>query len=213
MVHWGFLILICANSYQISIWLYIKKRLTFVVFVFILIVVDKVTKDRARQKGYSFASTHYIGERRCVICGATKRIDGHHEDYSKPHVIIWLCKKHHFLLHRYRRQDDKRSPKRIYTQIRHKKISTLEEIKYALLDSIVQIEWLHSMVRTREIVNNISHKHRKGRSTTIRHPHSISLIEEQEKRFQALGIKIIEAFMLGVEITEKKKKEKEEKQQ
>lgn len=28
------------------------------------------------------------------FCGSTK-VEAHHEDYSKPLEVIWLCKKHH----------------------------------------------------------------------------------------------------------------------
>jgi hypothetical protein len=31
----------------------------------------------------------------CVVCGATHMIHGHHEDYSKPLDVIWLCAVHH----------------------------------------------------------------------------------------------------------------------
>lgn len=31
----------------------------------------------------------------CVVCGSTFRIHGHHEDYSKPLEVIWLCPLHH----------------------------------------------------------------------------------------------------------------------
>lgn len=30
----------------------------------------------------------------CEICGAEKT-DAHHDDYSKPLVVRWLCRRHH----------------------------------------------------------------------------------------------------------------------
>lgn len=35
----------------------------------------------------------------CTVCGSTEDIHAHHEDYSKPLEIIWLCGKHHRELH------------------------------------------------------------------------------------------------------------------
>jgi hypothetical protein len=34
----------------------------------------------------------------CEICGATQ-VDGHHDDYSKPLEVRWLCRTHHLELH------------------------------------------------------------------------------------------------------------------
>lgn len=34
----------------------------------------------------------------CVKCG--KKAQGHHEDYSKPLDVVWLCSKHHAERHR-----------------------------------------------------------------------------------------------------------------
>ncbi|RKZ99055.1 MAG: hypothetical protein DRQ46_00065 [Gammaproteobacteria bacterium] len=36
----------------------------------------------------------------CVKCGSTENINAHHEDYSKPLEIIWLCRFHHGERHR-----------------------------------------------------------------------------------------------------------------
>lgn len=39
----------------------------------------------------------------CVICGNEKS-EGHHEDYSKPLEVVWLCKLHHTEHHIYLNQ-------------------------------------------------------------------------------------------------------------
>lgn len=34
----------------------------------------------------------------CLKCG-NEKVDAHHNDYSKPLEIIWLCRRHHKLIH------------------------------------------------------------------------------------------------------------------
>lgn len=34
----------------------------------------------------------------CEVCGAEK-VDAHHDDYSKPLEVRWLCRRHHRLHH------------------------------------------------------------------------------------------------------------------
>lgn len=36
---------------------------------------------------------------KCFVCGA-ERVDGHHEDYSKPLEVVWVCRKHHKDIHK-----------------------------------------------------------------------------------------------------------------
>lgn len=40
----------------------------------------------------------------CEICGEIK-VDGHHDDYSKPLEVRWLCRLHHNQLHKEQNND------------------------------------------------------------------------------------------------------------
>lgn len=35
----------------------------------------------------------------CEICGSARYVDAHHDDYSKPLDVRWLCRSHHVLHH------------------------------------------------------------------------------------------------------------------
>lgn len=39
-----------------------------------------------------------IAPQPCIICGKAKA-EGHHENYSRPLEVIWLCKSHHMMRH------------------------------------------------------------------------------------------------------------------
>ena len=39
----------------------------------------------------------------CEFCGST-HVEGHHEDYSDPLRVRWVCRKHHYLLDKWRRE-------------------------------------------------------------------------------------------------------------
>jgi len=58
-----------------------------------------ITNKRYMEKYPEKYAAHIASQRMvpepCEVCGSTKNIEGHHEDYSKPKDITWLCKKHH----------------------------------------------------------------------------------------------------------------------
>lgn len=35
----------------------------------------------------------------CEVCGSSEYIHAHHDDYSKPLIVRWLCASHHKLWH------------------------------------------------------------------------------------------------------------------
>lgn len=41
----------------------------------------------------------------CKKCGSTEKTHGHHEDYSKPLDVVWLCPPCHRELHRQKRKN------------------------------------------------------------------------------------------------------------
>ena len=55
--------------------------------------VDPI-KARAREAVGRAVRNGKMKRKPCVVCGETKS-EGHHEDYSKPLDVIWLCRKHH----------------------------------------------------------------------------------------------------------------------
>lgn len=75
---------------------------------------NKVTRDKEKQKATLTAWTKKYPERRkahyavyyavkvgklkkepCKVCGITK-VHAHHEDYTKPLEVVWLCPIHHY---------------------------------------------------------------------------------------------------------------------
>lgn len=52
------------------------------------------TKVNARQMVYIAVRDGRLTRTACEVCGAEK-VEGHHEDYSKPLDVRWLCVVHH----------------------------------------------------------------------------------------------------------------------
>tara|TARA_R110000868_G_scaffold364743_1_gene627616 strand:+ start:520 stop:1044 length:525 start_codon:yes stop_codon:yes gene_type:complete len=55
-------------------------------------------KQIARRAVYSAIRAGRLKRLPCSVCGNPKS-QGHHEDYSKPLDVVWLCVKHHKELH------------------------------------------------------------------------------------------------------------------
>ena len=53
---------------------------------------------KAREKLYSRIRNGIIKRGACEIC-SSKNAHAHHDDYSKPFEVRWLCRKHHRELH------------------------------------------------------------------------------------------------------------------
>lgn len=52
-------------------------------------------KDNVRKKVHRAVKSGRVTKLPCQSCGATERIEAHHEDYTKPLEIIWLCRVCH----------------------------------------------------------------------------------------------------------------------
>lgn len=68
--------------------------------------IERMLKDElyrkrvnARILARSYVNSGRLVRKPCVVCGETKA-QGHHEDYDKPLEVMWLCRKHHFNLHK-----------------------------------------------------------------------------------------------------------------
>lgn len=55
--------------------------------------------ERAHIAVWSAIAAAKLKKQPCEICG-NPRTDGHHDDYSKPLAVTWLCRKHHAERHR-----------------------------------------------------------------------------------------------------------------
>jgi hypothetical protein len=54
---------------------------------------------RARRAVHVAVANGSLKRTPCEVCGAQK-VEGHHDDYSKPLDVRWLCRKHHAQWHR-----------------------------------------------------------------------------------------------------------------
>ncbi len=60
---------------------------------------------RDRQAAHSKANrTALAAPSNCEGCGLPKRLEKHHHDYSKPLLVVWLCKPCHAIADKIRRR-------------------------------------------------------------------------------------------------------------
>lgn len=58
-------------------------------------------KSRARDRvANAVKAGKVIKPDRCSKCHTVKKLDGHHEDYSKPLDVLWLCRQCHADIHK-----------------------------------------------------------------------------------------------------------------
>lgn len=57
--------------------------------------VTNAKKYRARRLLLNAVKRGDICRQPCEVCGTTRRVEAHHDDYSRPLDIRWLCFKHH----------------------------------------------------------------------------------------------------------------------
>lgn len=55
-------------------------------------------KARAHQRVKQALRAGRLVKQPCKVCGAPA--EGHHPDYSKPLLLVWLCRRHHREAHR-----------------------------------------------------------------------------------------------------------------
>lgn len=56
-------------------------------------------KEKYPEKAISRKLARKLPIQPCEICGSTENAEKHHEDYSKPNDITWLCRKYHYERH------------------------------------------------------------------------------------------------------------------
>jgi hypothetical protein len=62
--------------------------------------IEKPERLKARDAVNNAVKAGKLSKQPCAVCGSSARIHGHHEDYSKPLEVIWLCPVHHKERHR-----------------------------------------------------------------------------------------------------------------
>jgi ribosomal protein S27AE len=56
-------------------------------------------KRRANHAVFHAVRSGRLQKQPCEKCGTVDRVNAHHDDYSKPLEVRWLCPKHHSEVH------------------------------------------------------------------------------------------------------------------
>lgn len=56
-------------------------------------------KKWSRSTTNNYIASGVLVKKPCEVCGS-KRVEAHHDDYTKPMAVRWLCRKHHVEHHR-----------------------------------------------------------------------------------------------------------------
>jgi len=60
----------------------------------------EIARQRARARLRSAVRRGIVRRLPCLVCGATRGVHGHHEDYRFPLDVMWVCPTHHRWIHR-----------------------------------------------------------------------------------------------------------------
>lgn len=52
-------------------------------------------KQSVRATTRNYIKMGILIKEQCKVCGTNENIEAHHEDYTKPLDVTWLCRKHH----------------------------------------------------------------------------------------------------------------------
>jgi hypothetical protein len=55
----------------------------------------QVLKESVRAATRNYIKAGVLMKDNCEICGTNENIEAHHEDYTKPLDVRWLCRVHH----------------------------------------------------------------------------------------------------------------------